>query len=254
MARKADLRLLREGTVINVTSKKQEAQVILALKEVVERLRREFQVQLHHKPLWLVKEIVALLKKQFPDVDFFHYLDTSSIRPDGGVLSILDEHGNEFPILIPEKKNQGTNDARLLEGLKRQAQGNAIERLGKNVIGLKTALLSEGIFPFVCFGDGCDFFEGSKSDKPSSILDRVVTIAMFGHLNKTYLHPQGSNKEFLRGSFYFREKEWTKSEMRDVMYDIAKRSIQYYFSKYGEETFAKKRQAAEQEVRGSKSQ
>ena len=33
---------------------------------------------------------------------------------------------------------------------------NAIERLGKNVIGFRTALLNEAIFPFVCFGDGCD--------------------------------------------------------------------------------------------------
>lgn len=254
MARKADLRLLREGTIINVTSKKQEAQVILALKEVVERLRKEFRVQLHHKQLWLVKEIVGVLKKQFPDIDFFYYLDTSSIKPDGGILSILDEKGNEFPILITEKKNQGTNDARLKEGLKKQAQGNAIERLGKNVIGLKTALLNEGIFPFVCFGDGCDFSAGSRSEKPSSILDRVVTIAMFGQLNKTYLHPQGANKEFLRGSFYFREKEWTKTEMRDIMYDIARRSIQYYYSKYGEETFAKKRAAMEREVHQSKGQ
>lgn len=54
-------------------------------------------------------------------------------------------------------KNQGTNDRRAREGLPRQAKGNAIERLGKNVIGLRAALMRESIFPFVCFGYGCDF-------------------------------------------------------------------------------------------------
>jgi hypothetical protein len=49
-----------------------------------------------------------------------------------------------------------------------------IERLGKNVIGFRTAMLKEDIMPFVCFGYGCDF------EEQSSILDRVVTIAMFG--------------------------------------------------------------------------
>ena len=106
-----------------------------------------------------------------------------------------------------------------------------MERLGKNVIGLKTAMTGTGIFPFVCFGDGCDFADSS------SILDRVVTIAMFGHLRKTYLLPLGGNEQFLRGSYYFREAVWTEPEIEDIMLDIATRSIQFYFAKYGEAEF-----------------
>lgn len=116
------------------------------------------------------------------------------------------------------------------EGLQRQARGNAIERLGKNLIGLRTALLRESIFPFVCFGYGCDFEDGS------SILDRVSTMAMFGQLNRTYLHNQEGGK-FNRGSFYFREKPWSVAEMHSVMANIAARSVQYYFSKYDESHF-----------------
>jgi type II restriction enzyme len=111
---------------------------------------------------------------------------------------------------------------------KAQAVGNAIERLGKNVIGLRTWMLNESIFPFVCFGWGCDF------DDKSSILDRVITIAEFGELNKTYLH--NTNKTN-RGSFYFQNLPLTKVQMLDIMLDIARRSIQYYFSKYGEEKY-----------------
>ena len=135
-----------------------------------------------------------------------------------------------YPILISEVKNQGTNDLRRKEGLPRQARGNAIERLGKNVIGLRAALMRENIFPFVCFGYGCDFEEGS------SILDRVSTMAMFGTLNKIYLHNEEGGK-FNRGSFYFREEEWTVNEMFDVMREIADRAVWYYFSKYGEDYF-----------------
>ena len=108
----------------------------------------------------------------------------------------------------------------------------SIERLGKNLIGLRTALMRESIFPFVCFGYGCDFDDGS------SILDRVTTMAMFGYLNKTYLHNQESGR-FNRGSFYFRCDPWTVEEMATVMKDIAERSVQYYFSKYKESHFVR---------------
>jgi len=115
--------------------------------------------------------------------------------------------------------------------LKKQAKGNAIERLGKNVIGLRTALLYESIFPFVCIGYGCDFVSDS------SILDRVSTIAMFGKLNVTHLHNTGDGGRFNRGSFYFREERWSVEEMNNILLDVAERSIYYYFSKYGKETF-----------------
>lgn len=134
---------------------------------------------------------------------------------------------------MSEVKNQGTNDLRLQEGLKAQAKGNAIERLGKNVIGLRAALVHETIFPFVCFGYGCDFAEGS------SILDRVVTIAMFGKLNTTHLHNSGEGGRLNRGSFYFREPKWEIFEMEAVMHDIAERSVFYYFSKYRQDIFTK---------------
>ena len=90
--------------------------------------------------------------------------------------------------------------------------------------------MRESIFPFVCFGYGCDFA------KDSSILDRVSTMAMFGRLNKTYLHNE-ENGRFNRGSFYFREDEWSVDEMFTIMLDIADRSILYYFSKYREDHF-----------------
>jgi len=232
MARKQQLRRQRAGTVINLTSTQQEATLGKALKAVVRQIQDEFGVQLHHVRQWKLADVVARLRVAFPDVEFFYFFESSAMRPDGGILSIQDRSDSLFPVLIVEVKNQGTNDLRRAEGKPPQAKGNAIERLGKNVIGFRTAMLTETIVPFVCFGDGCDFAP------TSSILDRVVTIAMFGPLNKVHVVNQGENGRINRGSFFFREKPWSLEEMKRIMYDIASRSVHYYFAKYGKERFA----------------
>ncbi len=61
-------------------------------------------------------------------------------------------------------------------------------------------------------------------------------MAMFGHLNKTYLHNEEGGK-LNRGSFYFRCERRTVDDMYPIMKDIAERSIMYYFSKYTEKQF-----------------
>jgi type II restriction enzyme len=220
--------------ILNFTSKKQESAVALALKEVILRIEDEFVLAMDHRSDWNLQELISDLRNDFPDVAFADALPRSSMRPDGGILSIVGRNGRFHPILITEVKNQGTNDLRAAEGLGRQAKGNAIERLGKNVIGFRTGMLSEGIMPFVCFGYGCDFAEGS------SILDRVVTIAMFGPLNAINVVPEGEGGQFNRGSYFFREPEWTIDEMVEVMYEVASRSVHYYLAKYGSQYFRKR--------------
>ena len=236
MARKDQLREQRAGTVINATSKQQESDLVKALESTALYLDQKFGgVEFFHAKLWRIADIVGELETLYADVDFHHHFAKTSIKPDGGLLCLRAKEDDSlmFPILISEVKSQGTNDQRRKEGLPRQARGNAIERLGKNVIGLRAALMRESIFPFVCFGYGCDFEEGS------SILDRVTTIAMFGRLNRTYLHNGGPDGQFNRGSFYFRSDQWHVEEMLAIMKDIAERSVLYYFSKYGEGRFGR---------------
>lgn len=234
MASKNQLREQRAATIINVTSRKQETELIKALHKVVEHLEEKFETSITftHQNQWYLRDIIDELRKCFPDIDLHYHFESSRIQPDGGILSIKSNEDNllTYPILISEVKNQGTNDLRAREGLPRQSRGNAIERLGKNLIGLRAALLRESIFPFVCFGYGCDF------EPESSILDRVSTMAMFGELNKSYLHNEEGGK-FNRGSFYFRVEKWTVDEMFEIMKDIAERSVLYYFSKYHENHF-----------------
>lgn len=233
MSKKDDLRKQRDGTVINSTSKQQEKKFGKVLDQLQSNLIAEFGLKIYHEKKWLLKDIVAHLEAIFPDIKFFHHFATSFMSPDGGIYTIEDKSGKRYPILISEVKNQGTNDLRAEEGKQKQAKGNAIERLGKNVIGFRTALLGESIFPFVCFGYGCDF------EEDSSILDRVVTIAMFGPLNTISVVNQGEGGMFNRGSFFFRGEKWTELEMLNVMHEVAKRSIHYYFAKYGDDFFVK---------------
>ena len=234
MAGKHDLRKLRTGTVINVTFKKQESEIIQALSTVEKSLRKEYGegLALHHEKIWKLYKIVAELRHTYPDVDFHCHSDTSFIRPDEGIFCIQPIKPSPiiYPILISEAKNQGTNDLRLSEGKPKQSMGNAVERLGKNVIGFRAALMRESISPFVCFGYGCDFANDSY------ILDRISTVAMFGQINKTYLFDQQEGR-FDRGSFYFRREKWTVEEMAEIMGDIAQRSVLYYFAKYGKDHF-----------------
>jgi type II restriction enzyme len=231
MSKKSDLRKQRDGTIINHRSKKDEGKLGSSLEILRQRLESEFKLELTHEKEWKLKDVVSRLRHLFPDVEFSYKFDTSAMRPDGGILSIQSKNGTLFPILITEVKNQGTNDLRATEGKPKQAKGNAIERLGKNVIGFRTAMLGEQIVPFVCFGYGCDF------DDTSSILDRVTTIAMFGPLNKISVVSEGEGGIFNRGSFFFREDKWSEDEMAEIMYEVSKRSIHYYFAKYGDKYF-----------------
>ncbi len=234
MAHKLQLSKQRKGTVINAKSKRQESSLLLAVDRVRDSLLAEFgALRVVRESQWHLKAVIERLKVQFPDVSFCSCLESSAMKPDGGVLSIEDGSGRRYPILITEKKNQGTNDLRMRQGKSVQAKGNAIERLGKNVIGFRASLLSESIFPFVCFGDGCDFAADS------SIVDRVKTIAMFGSLNEIHLHNEGPQGVFNRGTYYFRVPQWTEDEMFALSLEVARRSVLYYFSKYGERAFMK---------------
>lgn len=233
MSKKEELRAQRINTIINGVSKYQEKDVNIALEAVKSYIKEEFNVILKHDKTIRLMDIISKLKLLYNDVHFTETFESSNMRPDGGILYLASLSGNYFPVLITEVKNQGTNDLRLKEGKSIQAMGNAIERLGKNVIGFRTFLLNEGIFPFICFGYGYDF------NPSSSINDRVKTIAMFGELNEVNVVNFGKTGQFNRGSFFFRQSKWEIQEMVEIMIDIVEKSIYYYFAKYGKDFFIK---------------
>lgn len=152
--------------------------------------------------------------------------ENNFIKPDGGVLFLNNPSGYKKVLLIAEAKRQGTNDIRLQEGKNRQATGNAIERLGKNLTGIKAMLNHEKITPFVCFGWGCDFASDQKS-----VLAKLNVLNEFYYLNKTYIFKADGNSDhnyFSPVSMYFREEKWEIGEMFEIMKEIAETSLRYY--------------------------
>ncbi len=232
MATSEQLRKMHADMQLNQTSKSEDKQIASVVRKVCEEIIKEFNIKITWEKAISLTDVVRTLRKSYPSVGFADpEVQRSFMSPDGGIVYLVSTSGEKYPILISEVKNQGTNDLRKAAGLRRQAKGNAIERLGKNVIGLRAYMLSESIFPFVCFGDGCDF------EKGSSILDRVLTISMFGELNADHTANEGPNGCFNRGSYYFRYEHWTQKEMYDILLDVARRSVYYYFSKYGDTYF-----------------
>lgn len=222
------------GKTLTKTANKMDKLIVGCVKQIQIKLQEEYngKINLYHDTKIYLKDIVAKLRKVYPNEIWFYNFEKSTIKPDGGILYIVDNEGRQYPILIAEQKSQGTNDRIVQETGKKQSKGNAIERLGKNLIGLRTWMKNEAIFPFVCFGSGCDF------EPKSSILDRVITMAEFSKLNNINLY-QTNDAKRTPGSFYFQEKGFLKNDYLEIMLKIANRSIMYYFSKYGKEKFIK---------------
>ncbi len=209
----------------NSHSVKMDGDIIVAKDLVLESLCKLYP---HIEFTWIkkmyLKNIVSLLKIQFPQyADKFTFNeDTSFITPDWWFLFAKNKHGEIRIVLIAEVKRQWTNNKRKEEWLSKQAKGNAIERLWKNLIGIKAMLKSYGYLPFVCFWNWCDF------EKWSTILDRIITMNEFFPLNEVFLE-----KEFLPFepvSMFFREEARTIDEMYEIMLSIAKNSIDYRFN------------------------
>lgn len=221
----------------NARSKEDDKQIYSAMLEVSEYIKNRFDFEKSFPNYDIVFEkeigvqyIIDFIRSHRIRTEFdLNYVDRKII-PDGGILFLVKtENGEETerkPILISEIKRQGTNDERLKSGKSKQAVGNAIERLGKNLMGVKSLMMYEGITPFVCFGWGCDFAEDSKT-----VLSKVSMLNEFYPLNKIYVHKRDGSADYNKFSpvsMFFREEEWTVKEMFEIMKEIAETSIRYY--------------------------
>jgi type II restriction enzyme len=211
----------------NVLSKGDDKNVVVAMSRVIEYLENRLTLSEKGYGLEYVKsvklaDLVNIIKSYDKRFEYATLAkEDSFIKPDGGILLLKSRADQDFKriVLAVEMKRQGTNDARLKEGKVKQAQGNAIERLGKNLIGIRATLQYESITPFVCFGWGVDFAPNS------SILDRIITMNEFFSLNKTYVYKK---EGYSPVSMYFREKKWELDELYEIMKEIAETSIRTY--------------------------
>ena len=216
----------------NTKSKKDDNAIQKSMIRVINYLQQRFEGHLGEYTIEFDNKIdiaymIELIREKGIRYEFdLNYLDRR-IKPDGGILYLTHrETEKKRPVLIAEIKRQGTNDQREKEGKEKQAVGNAIERLGKNLIGIKSMMNHEKITPFVCFGWGCDFAPEEKT-----VLSKVSMLNEFYPLNRTYVFKRDGNADHSRYapvSMYFRETVWEEDEMFEIMKEIAETSLRYY--------------------------
>jgi type II restriction enzyme len=221
----------------NTLSQDQDVKISKVVKQIQKDLSTKYNITINSIDQLPTQELEKMVSSEITTKE------STYIKPDGGFLYITVNGQRKF-ILVSEQKRQGTNDQRLLENKGTQSKGNAVERLGKNIKGIDILFKDEDIYPFICFLQGCDFF-----DQESTITDRVRTIACFQKMNQINLNwMQLGRHLFTGGSFFMRGhsmnelvnaknenrepqlSDWSYQEMYDAMYEIADRSIQHYLN------------------------
>lgn len=128
------------------------------------------------------KEINEALQKIDKYLGQTLFVESASIRPDGGIIEVQDDEGNWRVVLVSEARHQGKDieniSAGKLVGKKNNqdlmAAGNAIERAYKNVNEIANFMLAERYFPYILFLEGSNFLTQNVTvTRPDG---RVVTL------------------------------------------------------------------------------
>lgn len=133
---------------------------------VIKQLEFEFpMLSFRYRKDLSKKEINEALKKVDTYLGQTLFVESASIRPDGGLIEVQDDNGNWRVVLVSEAKHQGKDIENIRAGKlvgKKNNQdlmeaGNAIERAYKNVNEIANFMLSERHFPYILFLEGSNF-------------------------------------------------------------------------------------------------
>lgn len=229
----------------------------LAIREVAAgvlvKLAEEFpNLEFRQRDSLTKKKINEKLRSFDPRLGRALFVESASIRPDGGITEVLDRHGNWRIVLVGESKHQGNDVENILAGILQgknkdqdfMAAGNAIERMHKNVLELRNYMLDEKHFPYVVFLQGSNFaiesFELTRPDgrvvkvvHDSGMLnriDRVTASSLSREINQNYCENivvrAGNFDHMLQvASLYCKAEPWSAGEMAQVMLDVARTSL-----------------------------
>lgn len=201
------------------------------------------------------EEINTALQKVDPELGQTLFVTNASIRPDGGIIEVLDDEGEWRVILITEAKHQGKDIENIklgkLVGTKNNqdlmAAGNAIERSHKNISEIANFMLAESHFPYILFLEGSNFLTETISiTRPdgrvvplvynSGTINRLdrLTSANYGmpintNLCKNKFVKHNDKTIMLQATSIYTQGDgdvWDKAEMLIVMVDVARTSLQ----------------------------
>ncbi|GAA8768084.1 hypothetical protein DUHN13_15290 [Helicobacter pylori] len=143
-------------------------------KLVMQKLEDEFKgLSFRHRASITKREINSVLQGLDSELGRTLFVQSSKIKPDGGIIEIKDDDGNWRVILITEAKYQGKDIENIQKGIlvgKDSNQdlmqaGNAIERAYKNIAEMANFMLKELHFPYILFLEGSNFLTQTISVK-----------------------------------------------------------------------------------------
>lgn len=240
-------------TIFGAAAQKHDLSIREVSAGVLAKLSEEFpNLEFQLRTSLTKKEINEKLRSFDPRLGQALFVESASIRPDGGITEVKDRHGKWRVILVGESKHQG-NDvekilAGVLQGVKKDqdfmAAGNAIERMHKNVLELRNFMLDEKHFPYVVFLQGSNFatesFDVTRPDgrvvrvvHDSGMLnriDRVTASSLSREINQNYcenitVRAGEHDHMFQIASLFCKASPWAAGEMAEVMLDVAKTSL-----------------------------
>ncbi|WP_341536367.1 EcoRI family type II restriction endonuclease [Actinobacillus arthritidis] len=141
-------------------------------KQVQVYLKTEFpKLSFRYRTSVSKEEINQSLKKLDSELGQTLFVSNSSIKPDGGIIEVLDDNGEWRVILVSEAKHQGKDIENIKQGKlvgknsdqDLMATGNAIERSHKNIAEIANFMLRESHFPYVLFLEGSNFLTETLS-------------------------------------------------------------------------------------------
>ena len=207
------------------------------------RLRKEITKQ----------EINAKLASVDTDLGKVLFVEKSRIKPDGGLIEVLDKHEIYRPILASESKHQGNDVQKILAGEKQgknkdqdlMVAGNAIERVHKNIQEFRNFMLNERHFPYVVFLQGSNFatetfFVTSPDGRNIKIahdagnmnrIDRVSAASYGMEINRNYcrnvfVELDGNTQMMQAASLYFQASPWYANDMAAILWEVACTSLE----------------------------
>lgn len=243
-------------SIFGAEAKLHDAAVLEVAQAVKLYFERKFtQLTFRHRTYITKKEINEALKKVDHELGQTLFVHDSNIKPDGGIIEVMDDNGTWRVILVSEAKHQGKDIENIKAGKMvgkynnqdLMVAGNAIERSHKNISEIANFMLAEQHFPYVLFIEGSNFLTENVSIKRPD--GRVVTLQYdAGTLNRldrltaaNYGLPINTNlckNKFIThkdrtimlqaASIYTQGNgsRWSGEAMFDIMVEIAMTSLQ----------------------------
>ncbi|MDY6030925.1 MAG: EcoRI family type II restriction endonuclease [Treponemataceae bacterium] len=242
--------------IFNTESKMHDILVGDVSKKAIMDLEKEFpQLTFRYRANIEKKEINEALKKIDTELGQTLFLEDANIKPDGGLIEVLDDNGNWRVVLVSEAKHQGKDIENIRDGIKVgvnndqnfMVAGNAIERSHKNISEIANFMLGEAHFPYVLFIEGSNFLTQDVSVKRpngevitikynTGSLNRLdrLTAANYGmpintNLCKNKFVKSNNRTIMLQAASIYTQGDgghWNSDEMLNIMIDIARTSIQ----------------------------